>query len=164
MKKKITVKIGEVKISNKIILHATLGPCVSVCLYHRKYRIAGIAHISRSRQNDTTQSGRLLKTTGFYYADTAIKKLLQLFKNKHPSIRNASLELIVTGGLNNEGPILETIYELKKYKFRQIRRDINQCLYRYVILDPVHGILSITREKLYHSNYKTDHKVFNFYT
>jgi len=113
-KEDIIVLRGEVKTSNRHILQTNISTCVSVCLYHPLYAIGGITHISGSRKDDSTPSAKYVKTKKnfHYYADDAIQRLLYLLKKKQSSIRNRSLELVLIGGIDLRGPILETLSEL----------------------------------------------------
>ncbi len=145
-RKKILVLRGETKISNSDILQTDISTCVSVCFYHPIHKIGGITHISRSRKEDTTPSGKYLKTYKYYYADRAIQRVLYLLKKKHNSIREKNLEVVVIGGLKKEGPVSETLLELNNYNFKRIRYEINQNVFRQVRLYPVDGIITITRK------------------
>ena len=159
-RRKISLDRGEVKISDIDILYTSISTCVSVCLYHPTFKIGGITHISGSRKNDTTPSGRYLKTGGFYYVDKAIPRLLELLKEKHTSIRDKSLELVVVGGLNNEGPISETLSELKEYDFKLIGYDIDQNLHREVRFDTAYEIITVTRDIPFSIHKKIKSKIF----
>ncbi len=141
------VNRGEVRVSSAHILETRISSCVSVCLYHPDFKIGGITHISRSRNNDTTPSGKYVTTNGYYYADKAIPRLLYLLKQSHSAIRDQSLEMVVAGGVNNEGPILETLSELEKYEFKIVGRDVNKMLHRHVIFDVPSGIVTVNRKK-----------------
>ena len=57
------------------------------------------------------------------------------------------LEVVVAGGMNNEGPVLETRLELKKYKFKVVGFDVNKMLHRHVRFDTVLGIIKVDRNK-----------------
>jgi chemotaxis receptor (MCP) glutamine deamidase CheD len=116
-------------------------------LYHPEFRLGGITHISRSREVDNTPSGNYLKTSGYYYADNAISRLLLLLKQRYPAIRDKSLEMVVAGGLNNEGPVSETLAELQKYEFKVVGRDVNELVYRHVVFDTALGIVTMRRKK-----------------
>ncbi len=137
---------GEVEISDSEILETNISSCVSICSYHPKYRIGGITHISSSRKDNTTPSGKYIKKNGYHYADQAVPKLLRLFGGKSKSIRDRSLRIVVTGGVNNEGPILETISYLEKYDFILVGKDINRSYHRHVRFDTAYGIVSIKRK------------------
>ena len=108
------VNRGEVKTSSRDTLGTQLSTCVAVCLYHTEFRLGGISHISRSRKQDKTLSEKHLKTNGYYYADNSISRLVYLLKQRYPAIRDKSLEVVVAGGLNNEGPVSETLAEIDK--------------------------------------------------
>ncbi|MDH5378975.1 MAG: hypothetical protein OEX00_11685, partial [Gammaproteobacteria bacterium] len=71
------VQMGQVKIAQQGVLESQIGTCVSLCLFHRESGLGGMTHISRSRSNDQTPSGRLLRHEGYHYADAAIPKLLE---------------------------------------------------------------------------------------
>lgn len=136
---------GEVKISEKDILETSISTCVSVCLYHPVHKIGGMGHITRSRKHDAAPSEEYLKAGGYYYADESIPRLLELLREKYPSIIESNLESVLTGGKDNTGLITETYNELKKYNFRSIRLDIYQDLFRDVSLNPVSGIVTIIK-------------------
>ncbi len=138
---------GEVAVSSRDILETQIITCVSVCLYHPELRLGGITHISRSREVDNTPSGKYLKTNGYYYADNAISRLLYLLKKRYPAIRDKSLAMIVAGGLNNEGPVSETLSELKNYEFEVVGCDVNELAYRHVVFDTVLGIVTVGRKE-----------------
>ncbi len=142
----ILVNRGEVKVSSRDILETRISTCVSICLYHPEFKIGGITHISRSREDDTTPSGRYIMANGYFYADSAIHRLLYLLKQQHPVIRDASLRMVVAGGMNNEGPVSETLSELRKYRFKVIGRDVNEMLHRHVIFDIPSGIVTLNRK------------------
>jgi len=129
------------------MLEAQVSICVSVCLYHPEFKLGGIAHISRSREVDNTPSGKYIKTNGYHYADNAIARLLYLLKKRYPSILDKSLEAVVTGGLNNEEPVTETLSELKNYEFEVIGCDVNELVYRRVVFDTALGIVTVGRKK-----------------
>ncbi len=143
---RIIVERGAVRISDSDILETKISTCVSICLYHPKYGTGGITHISRSRKTDTTPSGKYIKRNGYYYAARAIPRLLQLFCSGNNSIRERSLRFVLSGGVNNEGPILETMSELEKYDFMLIGEDINQGYHRHVMFDTAHGIVHVRRK------------------
>ena len=134
-------------VSSRDILETHISTCVSVCLYHPELRLGGITHISRSREQDKTPSGKYLKTNGYYYADNAIPRLVYLLKQRYPAIRDKSLAMIVGGGLNNERPFSETLSELKNYAFELIGCDVNELVYRRVVFDTALGIVTVGRKK-----------------
>ena len=101
----ILVSRGEVRVSNCDILRVNISSCVAVCLYHPEFKFGGITHISSSRMDDVTPSGRYIKETGFHYADRAIDELLRQLKVFNKFFRNKSLNMLITGGFKNEGPI-----------------------------------------------------------
>lgn len=138
---------GKVEVTSTDILETRISTCVSVCLFHPEFKLGGITHISGSRRDDTTPSGKYLKTTGYYYADNAIPRLLYMLKQSHPAIRNKSIEMVVAGGMNNEGPILETLSELAKFEFKIVGRDVNKMLHRHVIFDVPSGIVTVNRKE-----------------
>ncbi len=147
LRDRILVNRGEVQVSNRDLLETQISTSVSVCLYHPELRFGGITHISRSREQDTTPSGKCLKTNGYYYADNAIPRLVYLLKQRYPAIRDKSLAMIVAGGLNNEGPVSETLSELKNYEIEVIGCDVNELVYRHVVFDTVLGIVTVGRKK-----------------
>ncbi len=142
---RIIVDRGEVEISDGEILETHISTCVSICLYYPQYGIGGITHISGCRKTDTTPRGRYIKRNGYYYADRAIPRLLQLLSVRNKSIRERTLRFVVIGGVKNEGPIRETISYLKKYDFMLAGKDINQSYHRHVRFDTAHGIVSVKR-------------------
>ena len=154
------VNRGEVKISNRDILETQLSTCVCVCLYHPEFRLGGMTHISRSRAVDNTPSGKYLKTSGYYYADNAIPRLMYLLKQRYPAIRDKSIEVVVAGGLNNEGPVSETLAEMQKYEFKIIGRDINGLAYRHVVFDTALGLVTVGRKEPFSEVKSARH--FNF--
>ena len=125
------------------MLETQISTCVSVCLYHPEFKLGGITHISRSRQVDHTPSGKYIQTNGYFYADNAIARLLYLLKQRYPSVRDKSLALVVAGGFNNEGPVLETLSELQNYEFEVIGCDVNELVYRHVAFDTASGIVTV---------------------
>lgn len=181
-RKETYVLRGEVRISSSDILQTNISTCVSACLYHPIYKIGGITHISGNREDDTTPSEKYLKKgEGFYYADEAIPRLLYLLKKKQNSIRNRSLELVLAGGLDLRGPILETLSELglkivygeqeneepklrtlpeSKYGFKLIGYDINQDLRRRVRFDTASGIITVERNIPFSTDERIEPKLF----
>lgn len=151
---------GEIEISGRDILETQISTCVSVCLYHPEFRLGGITHISKSREADITPRGNHSKTSGYYYADNAIPRLLYLLKLCYPAIRDKSLEMVVTGGLNKERPVSETLSELQKYEFKVVGRDINELVYRHVVFDTALGTVTVGRKKPF-SEVKSE-KLFKF--
>ena len=149
MRKKTSPLIdrGKVEVTSTDILETRISTCVSVCLFHPEFKLGGITHISGSRRDDTTPSGKYVKTNGYYYADNAIPRLLYLLKQWHPGIRNKSLEMVVAGGMNNEGPIWETVSELEKLEFKLVGRDVDKMLHRHVIFDVPSGIVTVDRKE-----------------
>ncbi len=143
----ILINRGEVKVSNKSILETQISTCVSVCLYYPGIKLGGITHISRSREVDNTPSGKYIMKNNYYYADNAIPQLLHLFRRQFPAIREKSLEVVVAGGMNNEGSVLETLLELKKYKFNVVGFDVNKMFHRHVRFDTALGIIKVDRNK-----------------
>ena len=146
LRNRILINRGEVKVSSKDILETQVSTCVSVCLYHPEFKLGGITHISRSRQVDHTPSGKHIKSKGYFYADNAIAHLLYLLKQRYPSIRNQSLAMVVAGGLDNEGPVLETLSELNNYEFELIGCDVNELVYRHVAFDTALGTVTVGRK------------------
>jgi len=154
---KIHLKRGNVIVSENEILKASLGSCVSVCLYHPGYSIGGMNHIFGSRLTHGSRSGKYIRTEkeGYFYADNAIPRLLSMLKKFYPSIESSSLHMAVVGGFDNEGAIVETLEELglktvrhghsgtyslktlpdSKYKFKLKGYCINNRLYRDVAFD-----------------------------
>lgn len=150
-RQRIIVDRGKVAISGSKILETYISTCVSICLYHPMYRIGGITHISGSRKVDTTPSGRYIKREEYHYSDRAIPRLLLLLLGRDKSFKEESLRFMVAGGVNNEGPVLETITQLEKYDFILVGRDINQGHHRHVRFDTTHGIVSVQRKVPYTS-------------
>lgn len=146
MTKGTIVNRGGIEISDNKILKTHISSCVSICLYHPKYRIGGITHISSSRKDNTTPSGKYIKRNGYHYADQAIPKLLKLFLARDNSIRERNIRYVIAGGVNNEGPILETVSHLEKYDFILVGKDINQSCHRHVIFDTAHGIVRVKKK------------------
>lgn len=182
-REEIIVLRGDIITSNRHILRTNISTCVSVCLYHPLYAIGGTTHISGSRKDDTTPSAKYVKTKKnfYYYADDAIQRLLYLLKKRRSSIRNKSLELVIIGGLDLRGPILETLSELgldvvngdrenvelkirmlpeSKYGFKLIGYDIMQKLHRIVRFDTSSGIISVNRKKPFSTHKKIKPKIF----
>jgi chemotaxis receptor (MCP) glutamine deamidase CheD len=167
-KEEIIVLRGKVKTSNLHIFHTKISTCVSVCLYHPLYAIGGITHISGSRKDDTSPSARYIKKRKdfYYYADEAIQRLLYLVKKRQSSIKNKALELVIVGGIDLRGPILETLSELglkvvngdrenvrpkirtlpeSRYGFKLVGYDIAQKFHRIVRFDTSSGIITVNR-------------------
>ena len=115
---------------------------------------------TRSREQDKTPSGKYLKTNGYYYADSAIPRLVYLLKQRYPAIRDKSLVMIVAGGLNNEGPVSETLSELKNYEFEVIGCDVNELVYRHVDFDTALGIVTVGRKEPFSDVKSTRHFKF----
>jgi chemotaxis receptor (MCP) glutamine deamidase CheD len=141
----IIVDRGKVKVSDRSILETHISSCVSICVYEPRYGIGGITHISRCRETDTTPSGKYIKKGGYYYADRAIPRLLELICRRDHSIRERCLRLVIVGGTKHEGPIMETTSELKKYEFILAGKDINQSFHRQVRFDTATGVVSVWR-------------------
>ncbi len=158
-RQRIIVDRGDVEISDSKILETHISTCVSICLYHPKYKIGGITHISRSLKNDTTPSERYIKRDKYHYPDRAIPRLLHLLFWGDISFKESSLRFVVAGGVNNEGPILETISHLEKYEFILVGKDINQGYHRHVRFDTAHGIVSVKRKV----PYTTEQSLRQFY-
>lgn len=75
----IVVGIAEGKIakgSDTLISYA-LGSCVGICLYDRKNRVAGMAHILLPRGEKILQGDNLYK-----YADTGIPRLIAMMQRR----------------------------------------------------------------------------------
>lgn len=142
---KIIVDRGKVEVSDSDILETHISSCVSICVYEPRYGIGGITHISRCRETDTTPSGKYVKKGGYYYADRAIPRLLELICERDHSIRERGLRLVIAGGVKQEGPIMETISELEKYEFIPAGKDINQSFHRQVKFDTATGVVSVWR-------------------
>jgi len=182
-KKQIIVLRGEVKTSNQHILRINISTCVSVCLYHPLYAIGGITHISGSRKDDTSPSAKYIKRKKnfHYYADDAIPRLLYLLRKRRSSIRNRSLELVIVGGMDLRGPILETLSELdlnvvsgdgenagpkirtlpeSKYGFKLVGYDIMQKFHRIVRFDTSSGIITVSRKVPFSVQKKIEPKTF----
>lgn len=144
--KRIIVKRGEIAVSDSLVLQTHISSCVSLCLYHAEKGIGGITHISNSRADDTTPSGRYVKKSGYHYADEALPEVLAIFKEKFNILSTKKLKVVVAGGLSREGPIVEVLSEMEKYDFEIIGMDILRNLYRSVILDPAQGLVTIRRK------------------
>ncbi|MBW2605036.1 MAG: chemotaxis protein CheD [Deltaproteobacteria bacterium] len=147
IRNRILINRGEVAVSSRAVLETNISTCVSVCLYHPEFRLGGMTHISRSREVDTTPSGKNLRTSGYYYADNAIPRVLHLFGQRYPAIRDKSLEMVVAGGLNNEGPVSETLAKLHEYEFKVVGLDVNKLVYRRVVFDTALGIVTVGRKE-----------------
>jgi chemotaxis receptor (MCP) glutamine deamidase CheD len=148
-RKRIQIKRGEICVSCGDILYAHISTCVSLCLFDPGTGIGGMTHISRCRSDDTTPSGKYLVNHGYYYADTAVEGLLKRFRKEHPHINEKSIESLLIGGIDSEGPVAETIEVLKRYRFRERGADINNKLHRYIEFDTAAGIVVISRNKPY---------------
>jgi len=136
---------GEVEVSTSEVLTTHISTCVSVCLYHPRFGIGGMTHISRSREDDTTPSGKHIRQDGYFYADRAVPRLVYLLKKRFHAIRGTSLRMIVAGGERNEGPIKETLKLLKSYKFQLTGMDINREWHRHVDFNTSSGIVKIEK-------------------
>lgn len=145
MPEELLIDRGAIMVSSTDVLITRISTCVSVCLYHPSYRIGGMTHISASREVDTTPSGKFIKPNGFFYAAEAIAGLIGLLRERHPSIREKGLKMVVAGGLENEGPILETLSELENYRFPLAGRDVNGGLHREVAFDTAVGMVTVRR-------------------
>jgi len=84
----------------------------------------------------------------YHYADNAISQLLYLLKKRYPSILDNSLEVIVAGGLNNEGSVSETLSKLKNYEFKVVGQEVNKLVYSHVVFDTAIGIITVSRKAL----------------
>lgn len=144
--RKIIVKRGEIAISNRNILQTNISSCVSICFFHTICRVGGITHISASRTDDTTPSGKYLKEGGFFYAQEAIEGMLRLFRERYNAFSEKNFNIIVIGGLKNEGPIKETLSVLKKYKFNNPGNDIMRNFFRRVVFDTAMGKIEVFRK------------------
>ena len=143
---KIIIKRGEIAVSELTILMTNISSCVSICMYNPEKKVGGITHISNSRNDDTTPSGRYIKKSGYHYTDEAIPGILSIFSEKYGITSPKKLHVIVAGGLTREGPIVEVLREIEKYHFTIAGMDIMRNLYRSVIFDPARGIITIKRK------------------
>ncbi len=150
MKKSIQlVKRGEIFISGIDVLKTIISTCVSICFYHSGSGLGGITHISRSRRDDATPSGRFVKFDGYYYADRAIPGIIEMMRMNVSGLREKSLQVVVVGGMNGEGPVAETLVELGKHDFKTIGKDINSNFQRYVTFTPSMRSVHVKRKVLY---------------
>ena len=141
------VNRGEIAAGRTCIFQTHISSCVSVCLYDPQTGSGAITHISSSRVEDTTPSGRFIKNDGYYYADNAVEGAILVMKKRFRIDSPENLNAVITGGLNREGPVLETLDILEKYNFRICGMDIMRNMYRTVIFEPASGSVTILRRK-----------------
>lgn len=152
VKKKLLTNIhivnrGEIDAGRTCIFQTHISSCVSVCLYDPQTGSGAITHISNSRISDTTPSGRYIKNNGYYYAEEAVDGAIYIMKKRFRIDSPENLNAVITGGLNREGPILETLDILEKYNFRICGMDIMRNIYRTVIFEPAAASVTILRRK-----------------
>jgi len=98
MSKKITVAMADFNTAKAPDTLATIGigSCVAVCLYDRKNKIGGLAHIMLpcNTENDQTLCGK--------YADTGIDALILLMSQNGASKNELTAKII--GGANMFAP------------------------------------------------------------
>ncbi len=118
----------------------------------------------------------------YYYADEAIPRLLHLLGKEQNAIASTSLELVVAGGLDMRGPILETLSELgleivaghteseepklktaseSRYGFRLVGYDIVQNLHRRVRFDASAGTIIVERRILFSKDKTIEPRLFS---
>jgi chemotaxis protein CheD len=92
MQNKIDVKMGEFIVSESpnIIQSMGIGSCVVVCIYDKKNKLGGLAHIMAAKSNMDKE----VKPTRF--ADKAIKMMVKAMKNMGAD--NGSLSAKIIGG------------------------------------------------------------------
>jgi len=99
----IIVGIGEHAISNNkddVIKTFALSSCVAITVYCPEKYVAGMAHIvlpASRRQTDTPD------TKPYYYADTAVPKLINTICSQYGCNKNA-LKIQLFGGANSTMP------------------------------------------------------------
>lgn len=131
--KKIVLLRGEIGIARSSCLYTSISTCVSICLYVPKYKIGGMTHVSSSKADDTTPSGRWLRQEGYFYADRAIEGLLALLEEECGPVKSKDVLAVVIGGQHNEGPVRESLAVIEMYPFTLVDIDVNQGLYRKVL-------------------------------
>lgn len=144
MVEKIDVKMGEYEIQESpiIIQSMGIGSCVVICLYDRKRKIGGLAHIMspRSEMKEDVKPMR--------FADKAIKKLVQEMNKK--GINNRDLIVKIIGGasmfagttsimsIGNDN-ILAVRKEFKDLGIRILKEDVGGNRGRSVWFDTSNG-------------------------
>lgn len=73
-----------------------------------------MCHIFGSREYHNSPSGQYIRdiSEGYFYADNAIHKMTEELKKQNPDILNNKLQLVLTGGLDFNGTVKETLAEL----------------------------------------------------
>lgn len=152
------VNMGEIHVSLTDILEANISTCVTVCLIHYETGIGGMTHISKAWSHTPDWEKR--NNYDYRYARFAVPALVKEIKQHHPGLENRKLSLVISGGLNDDPPLVETLEELglkktssgdlrtthdSKYRFKLRGWDINHNLYRKVVMNPVFRNITIYR-------------------
>ncbi|HOB37201.1 MAG TPA: chemotaxis protein CheD [Candidatus Avimonas sp.] len=155
MAKWLVVGISDQKIAfspDKLVSYA-LGSCVGVCIYDRKLRVAGLAHILLPNSKESLHC----PVNPCKYADTAIEKLVAGMEAA--GCRRQRLTAKISGGANMfdiPGPSIgEKNVEAVKLKLLSLKIDIVAADVggnhgRTLIFDSVSGKLEI--KSLFHGN------------
>lgn len=149
----INVGVGEIAISDKpdtIVKTYALGACIGLIFHAPKHKMVGLAHIALPDSNYA--NGNKNMQPG-YYADLAIPKIIQKFKER--GIHNNSDVIIkMTGGAQIKDPnarfnigkrnVLATRKVLWKYKLGAISEDVGEDISRTVSVSVNDGEIIIS--------------------
>jgi len=149
---KIDVKMGEFMVaeSPSILQSIGIGSCIVVCIYDRKNKIGGLAHIMspKSRMESSIKPMR--------FANTAIKMMLESMRNLGADTEHLTAKLI--GGASMFPKVTEILEigkenalavknELKKTGVRVIKEEIGGNTGRSVWFDTSNGDAVVSKIK-----------------
>ena len=155
VKKLNVVRVGmsEMKIASPpTILTTTVGSCIALCMYARRFHIGGMAHIVLP-----TNNGLKDEDSPFKFADTAVPGLASALRSK--GVKHYSLEAKIAGGANMfsmiDNPVLnigkkniamvKTV--LAREKIPLVAEDVGGTCGRRIEFDVSSGKLKITTIK-----------------
>jgi len=150
--RKHMVGIGEIKLANKTIPELkvlALGSCVGVIFYAWRINTVAVAHVALP---DSAIGNVNNKEVG-YFADTAIEKMVQMFKKLNVQHKR-DINIKLVGGASIMDPkntfdigkrnILAIRKHLWNFNLGALSEDVGQDFSRTVVVKPVNGEVIIS--------------------
>lgn len=111
----VRVGMSEMKIADPpTILVTTVGSCIALCMYARRFRIGGMVHIVLPTNNGLKDEG-----SPFKFADTAVPALASALISR--GVRRGSLEAKIAGGANMFAMLDNTVLNIGRKNVAMVK-------------------------------------------
>ncbi|MFX1512208.1 MAG: chemotaxis protein CheD [Promethearchaeota archaeon] len=119
--KAINVTAGNISISHspKVLQVVGLGSCIALTFYSPKKKLGALAHV-------VLPSSKKARTPQFKgkYADTAVKELISLFRNKKVQPENTIVK--ICGGSNMFTNFRSDVFDIGKKNYIAIKEELTK--------------------------------------